>query len=56
MLEKLAGIEERYDELERLISDPEGMSDYSKVVEYSKERASLSEIVELYRTYKQQVQ
>ncbi len=56
MLEKLVGIEQRYDELERLISDPQGMMDYSKVVEYSKERSSLSELVELYRTYKQQVQ
>ncbi len=56
MLEKLVGIEQRYDELERLISDPQGMNDYSKVVEYSKERSSLSEIVELYRAYKQQVQ
>ncbi|MBI1277381.1 MAG: peptide chain release factor 1 [Anaerolineaceae bacterium] len=56
MLEKLVGIEQRYDELERLISDPDAMGDYSKVVEYSKERASLEEIVELYRTYKQQIQ
>ena len=43
MLEKLASIEERYDELERLMSDPEVMMDYSKVTEYSKERASLEE-------------
>lgn len=56
MLEKLAGIEERYDELERLISDPEIMMDYAKVAEYSKERSSLEEIVEQYRTYKQQIQ
>jgi peptide chain release factor 1 len=55
MLEKLAGIEVRYNELERLISDPEVMMDYTKVAEYSKERSSLEEIVEQYRTYKQQV-
>lgn len=34
MLEKLVGIEQRYDELERLISDPNGMNDYAKIVEY----------------------
>ncbi len=56
MLEKLAGIEERYSELERLISDPEVMMDYTKVAEYSKERSSLEEIVGQYRIYKQQVQ
>lgn len=56
MLEKLVGIEQRYDELEQLISDPEVMMDYTKVVEYSKERSSLSEIVEQYKIYKQQIQ
>ena len=39
MFDKLAGIEERYEELERLMSDPDVLGDYSKVVEYSKERA-----------------
>ena len=56
MLEKLAGIETRYDELERLISDPDVMMDYAKVAEYSKERSGLEEIVEQYRIYKQQLQ
>jgi peptide chain release factor 1 len=56
MLEKLAGIEERFNELERLISDPEVMMDYTKVAEYSKERSGLEEIVGQYRIYKQQVQ
>ncbi|HLV36488.1 MAG TPA: peptide chain release factor 1 [Spirillospora sp.] len=56
MLDKLAGIEARYEELERLISDPAVMVDYQKVVEYSKERASLEEIVHSFRTYKDQLQ
>ena len=30
MLDKLAGIEERYEELDRLISDPEVIADYTK--------------------------
>lgn len=56
MLEKLAGIETRYDELERLIADPEVVMDYSKVAEYSKERASLEEIVQNFREYRRQLQ
>jgi peptide chain release factor 1 len=56
MLEKLAGIEARYDELDRLMSDPDVMADYTKVAEYSKERASLEEIVQVYRRYKHDMQ
>ncbi len=56
MLNKLSGIEDRYEELERLMSDPESMADYSKVVEYSKERSSLEAIITVYREYKSQVQ
>ncbi len=56
MLDKLAAIEERYDELERLMSDPEVMMDYSKVAEYSKERSSLEEIVKQAKDYRQQMQ
>jgi peptide chain release factor 1 len=54
MLDKLAAIEARYDELERLLSDPDVISDYSKIAEYSKERSGLSEIVEAYREYQSQ--
>ncbi len=54
MLDKLAAIEARYDELDRLLSDPEVSSDYEKVAEYSKERASLSEIVEAYRQFQRE--
>lgn len=56
MLDKIAAIEERYNELERLISDPANMSDYTKIGEYSKERAGLTEIVESYRDYRRQLQ
>jgi len=55
MLEKLSAIEERYEELERLIIDPEVVMDYAKVAEYSKERSSLSEIVDSFRLYRQQL-
>lgn len=55
MLDKLAGIEARYDELERLMSDPAVMGDYTKIAEYSKERAGLEELVETFRQYKRQM-
>ncbi len=52
MLDKLAAIEGRYDEIDRLLSDPAVMNDYDKIAEYSKERSGLTEIVEVYRVYK----
>lgn len=56
MLEKLAGLVERYNELERLISDPDNVSDYTKIAELSKERASLSDVVDVYQDYSHQLQ
>ncbi|MFN8449713.1 MAG: peptide chain release factor 1 [Anaerolineae bacterium] len=54
MFDKLAATEARYGELERLLSDPEVISDYEKVAEYSKERSGLTEIVEAYRQYQRE--
>lgn len=54
MLDKLAAIEARYNELEQLLSDPAVINDYSKIAEYSKERSALTEIVETYRAYQRQ--
>ena len=51
MLDKLAGIEARYNELESLMADPENVADYEKVVKLSKERSELQEIVDSYRDY-----
>jgi peptide chain release factor 1 len=51
MLEKLAGIVSRYDELEQLMADPTVAADYEKVAEYAQERSSLQPIVEGYREY-----
>ncbi len=50
MLDKLAGIEARYEELNRLMAESSG-GDYAKVAEYAKERAELEEIVTTYRIY-----
>lgn len=55
MLEKLAGVETRYNELERLLADPQVMQDYEKVAAYAKERAELQEIVNVYRSYRKQM-
>lgn len=55
MLEKLAGVETRYNELERLLSDPAVMQDYEKVATYAKERSELQEIVSVYRRYRKQM-
>jgi peptide chain release factor 1 len=51
MLDRLAGIEARYEELNRLMADSAG-GDYSKIAEYAKARASLEEIVGVYREYR----
>lgn len=50
MLDKLAGIDARYEELNRLMTAG-AAGDYSKIAEYGRERASLEEIVGAYREY-----
>ena len=52
MIEKLEGIEERYEELNGLLSDPQVISDQIKYRKLAKERSELTEIVEKYREYK----
>jgi peptide chain release factor 1 len=52
MWEKLAQIEERYEELTQLMARPEIAQDYQRVAEYAKERSDLQEIVTAYREYK----
>ncbi len=51
MLEKLAVIEERYEEINRLLE--ENATDYLKVAELAKERAELDPIVTKARNYRQ---
>ena len=52
LLDKLAGIEARYDELERLIADPANVSDYEKVAGYAQERAEIADLVSAARQYR----
>jgi peptide chain release factor 1 len=55
MLDKLSGVEERYEELERLLATQEVMTDYARMAELAKERSDIQEIVETYREYKKQI-
>ena len=52
MLDKLQAVEDKYLELESLISDPATMQDMAKWQGYSKEHAQLTPIVEAFREYK----
>ncbi len=54
MLEKLAEVESRYDEIESLMGDPAIATDYARVAELAKERSSLKSIVDVYRQYQKQ--
>jgi peptide chain release factor 1 len=51
MLENLAHIEERYQELTQAMATPEVATDYMKLAEYGQERAELEPIVLRYREY-----
>ena len=52
MIERLEATLEKYNELETELTKPEVLSDIKKTREYSKEMASLEEIVECYKKYK----
>ena len=51
MLEKMEALEQRYHEMERLMAQPEVASDYARLQELAKERASLEDVVSAYRQY-----
>ncbi|WP_303841701.1 peptide chain release factor 1 [Selenomonas ruminantium] len=55
MLEKLQAVEDKFLELESLISDPDVIADMSRWQKYGKEHASLAPIVEKFREYKEVV-
>lgn len=52
MFERLQSIEDRYDQLNEWLSDPDIASDPKKLREYSKEQSDIEETVQTYRTYK----
>jgi len=52
MFDKLQAVEDRYERLNELLSDPEVVNDAKKLRQYSKEQADIQETVEVYREYK----
>jgi peptide chain release factor 1 len=56
MLEKLAGIEDRYEELGRLMADPEVATNPQALIGYAQERSDLEELVTLYHRYQEVIQ
>jgi peptide chain release factor 1 len=53
MFDKLDHVVERYEELHRLLADPEVVTDPRKLKEYGRELAGLGELVAAYRDYRQ---
>lgn len=52
MLDRIAGVEARFEELERLMADPEVALDYEKVAQYAQERLSLEPLIQTARDYR----
>lgn len=52
MFDRLQAVEDRYERLNELLSDPEIVNDPKKLREYSKEQSDIQETVEVYREYK----
>lgn len=53
LLDRLAGFEQRYTELEGLLSDPAVVSDREMYTKYAREHSDLGKIVSVYRDYRQ---
>ena len=52
MFEKLKGVEERFLEIEKQLSDPDIVKDRAVYEKYTREHSELSKIITVYRTYK----
>src|SRR5699024_5959736 len=48
---RLKSLEDRYNKLNELLSDPEVINDPKKIRDYSKEQSDLEEVVQAYRQY-----
>ncbi|MDF2037905.1 peptide chain release factor 1 [Bacillus sp. CMF12] len=53
MFDRLQSVEDRYERLNELLSDPEIVNDPKKLREYSKEQSGIQETVDTYREYKE---
>ncbi|MDR2833978.1 MAG: peptide chain release factor 1 [Streptococcaceae bacterium] len=56
MYDQLQAVEDRYEELGELLSDPDVITDTKRFMALSKEEASIRETVEVYRTYKKVIE
>ena len=52
MFDQLDIVEERYEQLNEMLSDPDVVNDSDKLRKYSKEQADLQKTVDVYRSYK----
>jgi peptide chain release factor 1 len=52
MFDRLQAVEDRYEKLNELLSDPDIVSDSKKLAKYSKEQSDIQKTVEVYREYK----
>jgi peptide chain release factor 1 len=55
MFERLQSLEDRYERLNELLSDPDVINDSKKLREYSKEQSNLTDTVQAYKEYKEVV-
>lgn len=53
MFDRLQAVEDRYEKLNELLSDPDIVNDTKKLRDYSKEQSDIQETVEAYREYKE---
>ncbi len=51
MLDKIADVVARYDEIERLMADPQVLADHVKLTELAQERSEMATLVESYQRY-----
>ena len=55
MLDKLAEVERRYGELEEMLGDPEVIGDRGRFVSVSREHASLTDLIAVFRQFNELV-
>ena len=53
MFDRLQAVEDRYDKLNELLSDPDIVNDSNKLRDYSKEQSDIQDTVMAYREYKE---
>ena len=56
MFDRLQAVEDRYERLNELLSDPDIVNDPKKLRDYSKEQSEIAETVQTYREYKKKKQ